>query len=78
MKPASQIVKEQLKQQGLELAEETVKKVFEVIEAHLIPALAAEAEEANIRSLASILKIVIDPLKPVILKAIDKIDGQEG
>lgn len=78
MKPSAQIIKEVLAAEGLNLVEESVLKVFEILEDKLLPALALEAEEEKIQSLAKILKIVIEPLKPVILKAIDKIDGMEG
>ena len=73
-----EIIKEEFKAAGLEMAEETAKKFFLVLEGKIIPRLATEATDEKIKALASISGVVIGAMKPIVLAAIDKIDGQVG
>lgn len=62
-----------LKSNGLELAEETaelaVKSVLEWVE---------KSAELSENKYDDLLKAVIPMVKPLLLKAVDKVDGKEG
>jgi hypothetical protein len=74
----AQIVAEELKSAGLEIMEDSLVKVINCLSDKILPRLALEADEAAVKAVASVGIIVISALKPAILGAVDKIDGQIG
>ena len=72
------IIVEELKKAGLNMAEEEAKLAFNALCDGIIPRLAMEADEAMIKSASALLLMALPTFKPVVLEAIDKIDGQVG
>ena len=66
------LIKE-LKQAGLNVGEESVKQVVEAV-LNAIPKFVASTEN----KVDDLLVVLIPVIKPHIMKAIDKIDGEEG
>lgn len=73
-----EIVKEEFKKSGLEVAEEVAEKVTCVLFDKVIPRLAVEAEEQGIKSACFFISPIAPVIKSELLKLEDKIDGKIG
>lgn len=74
----TKILLEELKNGGLDIAEETLMQVTKIIFEKAIPRLAIEAEEPAVKSIAAVLVLAAQPVEQALFKMIDKIDGKEG
>ena len=71
-----EILKDELKKSGLELGEEVVEKVIKITFERIVPRLALEAEETQIKAIAGVMLIAAPAIEQALLKAADKIDGK--
>ena len=71
-----EILKDELKKSGLELGEEVVEKVIKITFERIVPRLALEAEENQIKAIAGVMLIASPAIEQALLKAADKIDGK--
>lgn len=72
------ILKEELKKEGLDIAEEVLVKFVNVIDQKILPRIAIEADEPAVKAVAAVAIPVFGALKPALLGAIDKIDHEVG
>lgn len=61
---------EELKEQGLEIAEESIEKI--------VKSVIAISKKALPSQFVSIVDPTLDKIEEIILQQVDKIDGQEG
>jgi hypothetical protein len=77
MKKTVEILKEELKKEGVEVAEEVLEKTVKVVFEKVLPRVAVEEENAAAKSVAGVALMIYPALKPVIEKATDlNRDGQ--
>lgn len=66
-----EIMKEEFKASGVEVAEEVLEKAVSVLFEKVLPRVVAEEENAAVKSVAGVLALVYPTVKPVIAKATD-------
>lgn len=77
MKKSLEIIKEELKAAGIEIAEEAAEKVIAVVFEKALPRIAVEEENAAVKSVAMVLGMAYPAVKPALEKATDfNRDGQ--
>ena len=72
-----EIVKEELKELGLDVAEETVMEVIKAIGKKILPRIAAEEDNAIIKGAMLIAIPAFAAIKPSLIQLADKIDGED-
>jgi len=73
-----EIVKEEFKKIGLDIAEDAVIAATKVLIEKIVPRLALEADESAIKAVAAVAAPLLVFVEPKILELADKIDGQQG
>lgn len=77
MKKTVEILKEELKKEGIEVAEEVLEKTVKCVFEKVLPRIAIEEDNVAAKSVAGVALMVYPALKPVIEKATDlNHDGQ--
>lgn len=71
MSKSLEILKEELKEAGVEIAEEILEKTVHVLFEKALPRIAVEEESAVIKSVAGVALLAYPALKPAIDKATD-------
>jgi hypothetical protein len=72
---ASEIFKEEAKKELAHLSEEVVLEVTHFMLDKLIPRLALESDEQAIKSACGVAQMIVPVVRPMLIAAIDKIDG---
>jgi hypothetical protein len=75
---ASEILKEEIKKELGHISEEIVMEITKFTLDKLIPRLALDAEEPSVRSACGVAQMIVPVIKPMLIVAIDKIDGEIG
>ena len=73
---STDIIMEELKKEGLIVAEAVAQKLEQCIFHKIVPRLAAEADEPAVKMIAGGAMMVIPALEPVVEKAIDGISPE--
>ena len=77
MKKSLEIIKEELKKAGIEVAEEVAEKVVATVFEKALPRIAVEEDNAAVKSVAGVVLLAYPAVKPAIEKATDfNRDGQ--
>lgn len=71
MKPELEILKEEFKEAGIEIAEDVLEKAVLIFFEKALPKIAVQSESAAINSICSVVSIIYPIVKPVIEKATD-------